>query len=285
MKTRLFSLMTVIVLLLCSVSSVGAITWTPLDLPRPLEITDISGSNIVTAGGVYNLDSQVWTTIDYPGASSTSILGIEGSDLVGYYISDSGQHGFFYDGTTWTTRDFPGASSTSIYGIDGSSIVGSYEISGCNYHGFLYDGTTWTTLDFPGASRTEIRSIDGSNIVGWYESISGRYGFVYDGTTWTSLNFPGANNEAIWGIDGRNIVGSAGGHGVIYNLDSQNWATLDFPEVSSTYIRGIDGDNIVGLYEDASGYYHGFIATIPEPASVFLVIVGAGLLRLHNRKR
>ncbi|MBN2270771.1 MAG: PEP-CTERM sorting domain-containing protein [Sedimentisphaerales bacterium] len=140
-----------------------------------------------------------------------------------------------------TTLDFPGAEETSAHGIDGGKIVGSYWDSDWNGHGFLYDGSTWMTLDFPDAEWTIAGDIDGDSIVGIYrDSDRNVHGFLYDGST---------------------------------------WMTLDFPDAEWTRAYGIDGAKIVGSYEDASGT-HGFIYTIPEPATLLLLgLGGIGLLR------
>jgi len=116
-----------------------------------------------------------WTTLDYPGASNTTVNGISGSSIVGGYYDSSGNgHGFLYNGTTWTTLDYPGAFATEAYGINISRIVGLHGL------GFLYDGTTWTTLDYPGASNTYANGISGSKIVGSYEDTNFRlHGFFF----------------------------------------------------------------------------------------------------------
>ena len=78
-----------------------------------------------------------YTTLDVPGAISTSAFGIDGGNIVGYYSDGSGnRHGFSYDGTAYTTFDVSGASSTHAYGIDGGNIVGYYT-DGSGTHGFL----------------------------------------------------------------------------------------------------------------------------------------------------
>jgi hypothetical protein len=46
-----------------------------------------------------------------------------------------------------------------------------------------------------------------------------------------------------------------------------------------TRITGIEGDSIAGTYWDASGNKHSFIATIPEPATMALLALGAIALR------
>jgi hypothetical protein len=132
-----------------------------------------------------NAIDYTWTTLDYPGAIETRAQGIDGGNIVGYYVdSNMMVHGFLYNlaTATWTTLDYPDGGETYPYGIDGTNIVGYYwPPSG--YHGFLYHGATWTTLDYPspGAFYTDALGIDGSNIVGYYWDASGvMHGFLAD---------------------------------------------------------------------------------------------------------
>ena len=105
----------------------------------------------------------VYTTLDVPGATSTYVRDIDGSNIVGFYTNSDGlgYHGFSYDGTTYTTIEVPGANETYAYGSDGGNIVGWYNDAG-GVHGFIYDGSTYTTLDVPTADRTYARGLDGS---------------------------------------------------------------------------------------------------------------------------
>ena len=48
-----------------------------------------------------------------------------------------------------------------------------------------------------------------------------------------------------------------------------------------TIVTGIDGGNIVGYYIDGEGDSHGFVAVIPEPATLSLVTM-RGLMLLHR---
>ena len=240
---------------------------------------------LVVAGGAR---AGIWTTLDYPGAYSTSITGIDGSNLVGAYVDSSGSHGFLYDGTNWTTLEYPGAYSTSIKDIDGSNIVGSYsDTPNHNVHGFIYNGTNWTTLDAPGANYTKINGIDGSNLVGLCNYPTGGgliwHGVIYDGISWTTLDVPGANNTQIIGIDGSNLVGwcrygFSDGHGFLY--DGMNWTILDAPGSTYTYTGGISGSNIVGGYFDSSNKRHAFLydgtnwTTLDAPGAYSIFIYG-----------
>ena len=103
----------------------------------------------------------------------------------------------------------------------------------------------YTTLDVPEATHTHALGIDGSNIVGYYfDDINGANGLIYDGANYTTLEVPGSIR---------------------------------------TYAHGIDGTNIVGWYRDANGDTHGFLATIPEPATLSLLMLG-GLMFLPRRR-
>ena len=216
-------------------------TWTTLDAPGATDTlpTDLDGNNIVgnsTAVGGFLYNGATWTTLDAPpGATGIEALGIDGNNIVGFYVDDHliRRHGFLYNMTTktWTTLDAPGAGNTWASGISGNDIVGWYhdasETTFRDHHGFIYNGTTWINLTMPGMSRVFPQDISGNNIVGDYEvTLFGfHHGFIYNGTTWTTLDAPGA---------------------------------------IMTSVRGISGNSIVGFYTDASGKAHGFIYTISE---------------------
>jgi hypothetical protein len=98
--------------------------------------------------------------------------------------------------------------------------------------------------------------------------------------TWTSIDAPNSTYTQIYGIDGGKVVGQS--HGV-YNFlyDGTTWTTLDFPGAEGTYIEGISGNTLAGWYSyNPNGAPpHGFLYTIPEPATVLLLGFGAVMLR------
>ena len=260
---------------------------------------------VVVLFGVGYVKADTWTTIDYPGATSTVTYGIDGRNIVGSYNNGNG---FLYNGTTWTTLAYPGATGTSPYGISGNNIVGECSLNN-DERSFLYNGTNWTTLfDYPGASWTWAKGMSGNNIAGYYTDSSGlAHGFTYDGTNYAALNYPGAMQTFVYGISGNNIIGDydSGGtdHGFLY--DGTNWTVLPFSPggidgsnvVGDNFLynvttgklttlnmaepwiwaEGISGNSIVGIYTDSSNNEHGFLYTVPEPASLLLLGLG-GLL-------
>jgi hypothetical protein len=201
-------------------------------------------------GLMYNISTQTWTNIvsSFPGFPHLRLSGIDGDKLVGYVWDGQQTHGqqraVLYDGTSWSIIQPSGSPSAGAQDISGNTIVGWYADSDWIYHGFIYDGTNYTTVDVPGATSTDLRGISGSTMVGTYVDASGVHGLLYDGTACTTLDMPGA---------------------------------------TGTWFSGIDGSTVVGTYLDASGMYHGLIYTIPEPATICLL--GLGALSLLRRKR
>ncbi len=130
-------------------------------------------------------ESDTFTTIDFPGASSTSAFGINPrGDIVGQYDDSAGvTHGFLLSGGEFTSIDFPGASSTDADGINPrGDIVGRYRDVGGTFHGFLLlnEGITYITFDPPGATETFAAGInDSGEIVGFYVDVGGTtHGFL-----------------------------------------------------------------------------------------------------------
>ena len=71
---------------------------------------------------------------------------------------------------------------------------------------------------------------------------------------------------------------AASAQGVLFN----DYIKLHVPGTSETTAYGIDGGNIVGMYMPDDGYRYGFIAAIPEPATLSLLMLGG---RMFLRRR
>ncbi|MEN6383965.1 MAG: PEP-CTERM sorting domain-containing protein [Phycisphaerales bacterium] len=312
MKRKLRYLL-VLAAVVCFAGLVQAISYTTLDYPgaKCTYITGIDGDTIVgyysnygsnyegaidPHGFVY--DGQTWTTLDCPRklASSliynTTIEGINNGKIVGncrVARPHPRECGFIYDGQTWTLLDFPGAGDTYIQGIDGSNIAGYYQDE-TGLHGFVYNGTTWNTLLYPwtnsGYVDTSVVGISGNNVAicdyGYYGTPDSVI-YNIENQTWSTIELPGAGFTGVMAIDGSNIVGGYGegeGYEYYFLYDGTSWTTFDFSFSHSSIvaITDMDGDNIVGHYS-GSGGVHGFIATIPEPATLALLVFGGLILR------
>jgi probable HAF family extracellular repeat protein len=94
-----------------------------------------------------------FTTIDVPGATSTSAFGINDSgQIMGIFFDTTGtSHGFLLDTSgSITTIDVPGASGRETFarGINNSGqIVGYFGMFPTGGHGFLYTGGSFTSID------------------------------------------------------------------------------------------------------------------------------------------
>jgi hypothetical protein len=308
---RHISICATILILFSSYALAG--TWTTLDYQaHPSGVFDADGSNVtgcyVTSGNPISVshgfiyDGANWTTLDAPDSTQTYAWGISGKNVVGYYAStgvvNTVHTGFIFDGTNWTSLYAPDGLSTNAWGIDGTKVVGDYYgWLDSSTHGYIYESTTqsWTTLDNPSASTwngsfTSIRSIEGNNAVGYSNgagSMPYQFSFLYDGTNWTNFYYPGAQVTQAYGISGDYIVGyyrlnssTVLNHGFIYDRTKSSWTVLDYPGAAYTQVYGISGDTIVGMYVDATSYSsHGFVYTIPEPATLLLFGLGAAVVR------
>jgi hypothetical protein len=170
-------------------------------------------------------------SVNYPGATSTSVYGPDqpstgGVRLVGSYKNGVGSvHGFLYQGTTaglsqaagYRTIDYPGAKYTYIHSTMGDLAVGNADGPEGNAplgtgHALLYNVATGTLLPdivYPGSTTTTAYGIwynggTSYTIAGGYSrtpgvAVSSGYLVDYDSATgqyshWTSFNYPSALN-------------------------------------------------------------------------------------------
>jgi hypothetical protein len=120
------------------------------------------------------------------GATSTTVAGISGGNVVGTSFIGGGVHyAYLYDGASYTTIAPTGAVVSAASGISGGNIVGNYEttLNGPSF-GFLYDGTSYVTIHVPGSTSTYVAGVSSGDVVGDYVGSNGMTnGFVYNGTT------------------------------------------------------------------------------------------------------
>jgi hypothetical protein len=280
----------------------GEFVWTTLDIPGAQSgayVTGIcNGSPVAYYNGAGTVrqssavyDGTDWIPLQQSGLVEVVANGSTGSDIVGWANSGSKHSGFRFDGTTWTTLDYPGADATYVEGASDSKLVGTYLVSN-KRHGFIRDGSNWRTLDIPGARTTWPYGISGNKIVGLYTDATGHgYGFLYDLATSTSQtlpNYPGALTTYFYDISGDNIVGSWLDssnvfHGFLYN--GTRWTTFDYPGSHGwTRPLGVDGLTVFGNASGSDGQAHGFIVTLPEPATLWFLIGGLGLAIRSKRR-
>jgi hypothetical protein len=211
----------------------------------------------------FSLHAQYsFITLDPPGSTTTEAYGIDGNNIVGYYIDSSGVHGFIYNGTGYTTLNVPGAVKTYAAGISGGTIVGYCQVPSGYYYGFIYAGGSYTTnLSYASGTDTYFTGINGTEIVGYYNTGS----FTYTNSSYTNLTVPGSQTTVALGIATTGVVGyyrantgNPQDQGFFY--DGNSYTTVDYPAALLTLACGLENNSVVGWYIDTTNYNtHGFL--------------------------
>jgi uncharacterized membrane protein len=212
------------------------------------------------------------TTIDVPGATVTSVSGINSAgDMVGSYGQSNSEDssGFLYSNGAYSYFDYPGQQVTIPGGINDSGLIVGLATQDASERysvvGFLYDGTIFTTLQDGGNSVTNAYGINdagavvgsvGSNVDSWggIEEKNGHY---------KPIDFPGYPQQCSYAFaEGINSRGQVAGYTVCglyvygYVLTSGKFLSIQYPAATETAAFGInDGGTVVGWYGDGQYTY------------------------------
>jgi hypothetical protein len=236
---------------------------------RSFSIVAALVGSILFAGAFAQTSTSVtykYSTLAFPGASSTTANGINnGNVVVGAYTGSSNlSHGYIYSGGNYTAVDYPGSSQTAVLGInDNNDIVGWYLLpGGANNHGFMRHNGVFSTIDFPNSMGTTATGVNkAGTIVGSYGMIVGGAftvnGFVYQNGAFTTLNAPQQPGESPdTQLNGINNLGWITGQ--VFSFD--NWRgfwvignDFDFLEPLGAIDNQVNGANgrgdIVGCHD------------------------------------
>jgi hypothetical protein len=279
------------------------------------------GFGIDNAGNLINFvrnPNGTFTTLNINGSTSAMAFGINSAgNVVG---TVSGNAFFLPQGGAPLTFIPGGGTSAAAFGISNmGNIVGQYT-SATATPGFYLAGLSLITINAP--SGPNIVNAQGLNnngmIAGFYVGTDGQdHGFItlvsnaVGGTLTgnaigdpTIPNVPGEPGATfvfsqILGINDHGIaVGYYGDsttsqHGFLYNTQTGQYTFLDDPSaafnngVEVTQITGISNSGeITGFYSDASGVFHGFVASTPVPEPASLTLAGMSFLAAWlGRKR
>jgi probable HAF family extracellular repeat protein len=247
----------------------------------------------------------VFTTLDFPGAAGTEILGFSTRTMVGDFVDAAGNnHGWLLpvQSGNFLQYDVPGAWFTSLSAINHLGQFGGVfrddPAHPARRHGFIVVNGVLTTIDYPGSTRTSIVQMnDLGQAVGIgripSEGPTTPHGFIWQGGVFNEVSFPGAFGT---GLDGINEQGDVSGFttdeagGLTHAMMRVNgvFSHIEPPGAIDSIALSInDRGQVAGWYDDAQGNTHGFIyyegvfATIDPPgalASEITSIDNAGII-------
>jgi probable HAF family extracellular repeat protein len=166
----------------------------------------------------------VYTAFDFPGATVTSLVGINArGEIAGSYtLPDGSRHTFLLAAGRITKIDYPGATTTGPLGISPlGEVIGAYQVNGA-VHAFIYStGSGFTTIDYPNATYTNATGRNASgDVVGRYlDAANVSHGYIFSNGQFTSVDYPGASFTGFTAIDpAGNITGRAIVDGVTHGF-------------------------------------------------------------------
>jgi uncharacterized membrane protein len=256
----------------------------------------------------------VITLFDYPGATSTSLFGINSrGQVVGGAVVSPNVYPFVLDSTKGTITNLstvPGNNNTIVAGINDQGETVGGAVNGDDFTEVAYirskDGV-FTFFSNPNAvSQTEARGINETGLVtGYLDTFDGTAGFVYDSGNLSFEDFAPSLFTLPHGINNRGeIVGSslffsendpcqgapAGASIFQYGLYRAANGSITYFQVNGQRTRGRginDSGLIVGdVFDPASGRTKVFIAqlqglpceSLTIPDSELLSLPGYGLI-------
>jgi probable HAF family extracellular repeat protein len=237
-----------------------------------------------------------FSNFDATAAQQTTGGGINNAGVViGSYTDAGGQtHGYTRSGANYTPFDAPGVvGATTGTGINNAGNTTAYYFDGAGTHGLL---NLTTVLDATGAVGLTLANAinNAGTVVGYYNDASGAtHGFARSaGGVYSQIDDPlGALGTFAMGInDSGEIVGyfvdSLGvSHGFLD--DGGAFSTLDVPGSPFTQINGINNQGVlIGVFADpTTRLTEGFVAAVPEPATMSLFGLGAFAMTIIRRRR
>jgi uncharacterized membrane protein len=241
-----------------------------------------AGTALLDRDGTRATRTYTYSTIEYPGATTTIAWGINArGDVVGeYFDAAGGRHGFLLRKSVFTSIDYPGAL-TSARGINSrGEIVGVYRKPSeppLNAHGFLLTRRgKFVNVDFPGHTSTIPQRIlaDGT-ILGCrhdHDTMESMKGIIMRGRRHSEIDaFASMHNGAT--PDRRRIVGlwtnmmaEGGPRGEGYIIDDGEFTSFVVPGSNSTAAWDVNpAGDVVGVYRTGAGtaldpfVVHGFV--------------------------
>ena len=213
-------------------------------------------------------------TIDAPGATSTSIVGINNNnEVLGTFSDADGSHIFTYDGTSFTQIEGNLNALAQAQGITSSltargindageivgGIAGTSNLSGfTGAKGFVYDGSNLLAVQY-GVRDSSLADLNNNGLaVGSYVSPGSMgqntsVGFTYNNGQVGSLVHPNHTNlRGTWITDANDAGVLVGGYypsffsqarGFVY--DGTSWSDVIVPGTTWGYTAGINNSGVI----------------------------------------
>lgn len=218
-----------------------------------------------------------FTTIDFPGGTSTQVRGInQHGDVVGVYSDPvTGLYrGFLLSDGSYTEIDYPGAAHTFPRGINKKKeVAGFFTDSNGVFHGFLLNSGGYTQIDVPGSVSTAVRAIaDNGLMTGDTLLDNVNQCFVLNGNgIYSTFSFPGQNAHTCVGISKRGDVLGFYSNGSDFTFVRRlgQFTSISIQRGTSQVPIGMnDLDQVVGMYTDRNGITHGYMADIGKVTNI-----------------
>jgi uncharacterized membrane protein len=243
-----------------------------------------------------------YTSIDYPGATSTQVFGLnDRGEAVGEATVGTMQFGFTYNtkkATFTVLPNVPGAPTTNTLAINNAGVIAGSAGDGSSNRGIILDQGGFSFFSTPGWAYTEGRGIsDNGQLVTGYgadSTLSNYVGFIYDAQDNRFIEFLPSIFTIAQGINShKQVVGNvqldpsvaypgapAGGYGF---LRQSNGDVVLFRVNGAINNRGRGINNsglITGFFTDTSTHVNrGFVAQVAvAPAYQDLRVQGDALL-------
>lgn len=293
-------LLFVVAATLCSWPAYGAYQFTSIDEnPFFTEVFGINDSGHVAGVGfttfVYDSKKGAFATVpDDPDFLATGVFGINDAGVLAGTVTSAAftESGFVRDKKgAYTVFSKPGWDNTEVRGISNTGLVVGYSFDNAFTAtvGFIYDPARNTFIDFLPSPYTLAQGTNArGDVVGHVTLPAGaactgcpgdRYGFLRAASgvvTYFRVNnqttvargisnsglIAGAVRDPVTFND-KGFVVSLGRSGAPYqSIAIPDADLLQFPGAVSTTPEGItNSGDVIGVWIDASGNFHGFIAT------------------------